>query len=85
MGDIRKIAKKAKVDHERALELWKTGNVEARHVAILTMKPKELSKKELTSMAKSINAVWVADWFGNYVLKDHPNRRISGRHVLDGV
>ncbi len=44
MGDIRALAKKIKVNHQLALELWETGNVEARFLAILIMKPQELKR-----------------------------------------
>ena len=74
MGDIRKIAKKLKTNHPLALELWATGNVEARLVAILTMKPKELSTDELDAMVRSVTFEWVADWLNSYIVKNHPER-----------
>jgi 3-methyladenine DNA glycosylase AlkD len=37
MGDIRKLAKKIKINHELALELWKTGNVDAQFLATRTL------------------------------------------------
>ena len=42
MGDLRTLAKKIKTDHALALELWKTGNIDAQLLAILLMKPKSL-------------------------------------------
>src|SRR5262245_25441608 len=39
-GDIRVVAKKIKADHELAMSLWKTGNLDARYLAILLIKPK---------------------------------------------
>ena len=72
MGDIRSVAKKIKVDHQLGLELWKTENLDARLLAALIIKPKDLSGKELDDMVKSINHVQVADWFNANVLKDHP-------------
>ena len=45
-GDIRKIAAKIKKDHKLALELWETGNIDARLLAILLLEPAKLSKKE---------------------------------------
>ena len=74
MGDIRKIAAKIKIDHKLGLELWKTKNIEARQVAILIMKPKDLSATELDEMVKSIDYTWLADWFSSYILKDHPDK-----------
>ena len=43
MGDIRALAKKIKTDHELALQLWETENIDARLLAILIIKPKALS------------------------------------------
>ena len=39
-GDVRKLAKKIKTNHELALALWETGNIDARFLAILLMKPR---------------------------------------------
>src|SRR5690554_2771188 len=51
-GDLRKLAKKIKTNHELAMQLWKTGNMDAQMLAILMMKPKELSAKELDAMVR---------------------------------
>jgi 3-methyladenine DNA glycosylase AlkD len=72
MGDIRNIANKIKSDHELALELWKTGNMEARLLACLIVQPKKLSRQQLDEMVKSLDFTQVADWFASYVLKEHP-------------
>ncbi|MCC6548862.1 MAG: DNA alkylation repair protein [Ignavibacteriaceae bacterium] len=69
-GDIRKIAKKLKNNHQLGLELWKTRNYDARLLAILIMKPAELSREELNDMASDLGLDWVADWFNSYVLKE---------------
>jgi 3-methyladenine DNA glycosylase AlkD len=74
MGDIRNLAKKIKTNHELALELWKTKNIDAQFLAILLLNPKHLSAKELENMVKTIQFVYVADWFNSYILKDHPEK-----------
>ena len=74
LGDIRKLADKIKVDHDLALELWKTGNLDARLLAILLMKPKSLSNDELDRMVRSVAVAQVADWFTSYVVKQHPGK-----------
>ena len=71
MGDVRKLAKKIKTNHELALELWETKIIEARLVAILILKPEKLTTQELDGMVKSIDFAYVADWFNSYVLKQH--------------
>lgn len=75
LGDIRKVAKKAKKSNLLALELWETGNIDARMLAILLMEPKKLSKEQLLALAESIGFTRVSDWIDSYVLKNHPNRK----------
>ena len=53
LGDIRAMAKKIKTDHELALNLWDTGNVEAQLLATLIIKPKSLSADELDKLTRS--------------------------------
>jgi len=72
LGDIRAIAKKIKTDHELALELWETGNVEAQLLATLIIKPNSLSAKELDTMTRSTTCAQVADWLNAYVVPQHP-------------
>ncbi len=74
MGDIRALAKKIKVDHALALSLWKTGNIDAQSLAILLMKPKELTADELDALVRSVTYAWVADWLNNYIVKQHPEK-----------
>jgi 3-methyladenine DNA glycosylase AlkD len=73
MGDIRTVAKKTKADHPLALELWDTGNVDARFLSILILNPKKLTYDELNSMVKSEKFVHVADWLYSYIIKDYPD------------
>lgn len=74
MGDIRAVAKKLKTNHPLALELWNTGYIEAQLLAMLIIKPKELSAQQLDTMVRSIDFHWVADWFSSYILKEHPEK-----------
>ena len=71
-GAIRALAKKIKTDHELALQLWKTGNIDAQLLAILLMKPKSLSAAELDKMVRAARFAWVADWFNAYIVKEQP-------------
>ncbi|MDF2382027.1 DNA alkylation repair protein [Nostoc ellipsosporum NOK] len=74
MGDIRKVAASIKADHALAIELWATGNIDARFVAILILKPKELSATALEDMVKSETFTQVADWLYSYVIKEFPGK-----------
>src|SRR5688572_9038898 len=44
LGDIRKLAAKLKTNHQLALALWATGNIDAQLLAILLIKPNTLSR-----------------------------------------
>lgn len=74
MGDIRKVAKKIKSDHDLGLELWKTEIIDAQLLALLIIKPRVLTVSQLDEMAGLVRFGWVADWFASYVIKDHPKR-----------
>lgn len=54
LGKLRALAKKVKVHHPLALELWATGNIDARLLATLIMAPGQLSRKEAESMVHAI-------------------------------
>src|SRR5678816_3411728 len=72
LGDLRAIARKIKTDHELALKLWDTGNVEAQLLATLIITPKLLSAGELDTMTRSTTCAQVADWLNAYVVAQHP-------------
>lgn len=74
LGDIRKIAAKIKSDDKLAAELWDTGNLEARLLAILLIKPANLSRDELDRMVRSADAPQLADWLNSYIVKNHPEK-----------
>ena len=74
LGDIRAMAKRIKADHELALALWDTGNVEAQLLATLIMKPASLSAGELDKLTRSTTCAQVADWLNAYVVAEHPEK-----------
>ncbi len=76
LGDIRKVAKPIKTNHALALDLWATGNIDARLLAILIMKPNALSAVEMDQMVREATFVQVADWLNAYVVKKHPDKEM---------
>lgn len=50
LGDLRKIAKEIKKDHDLALELWASEEFKPRLLAILIMDKKELSEEVLDAL-----------------------------------
>jgi 3-methyladenine DNA glycosylase AlkD len=73
-GDLRILANKIKTNHELALSLWKSGNIDAQFLATLVIKPSLLSADELERMVKSVAFTWVADWLHSYVMKEHADK-----------
>jgi len=74
LGDIKKLAKKIKTNHELALSLWETENIDARLLATFIIKPNELSIKEMDKLVQSVKFNQVADWLNAYVVKNHPEK-----------
>jgi 3-methyladenine DNA glycosylase AlkD len=72
LGDIRGVAKGAKSDHSLALELWQTGNTDARLLATLVIQPAKLSLDELEGMIREVCSPQLADWVQSYVTSKHP-------------
>ena len=73
-GDVRKLANKIKTDHELALSLWKTGNIDAQFLATLLVDASLLSADAMERIVKSTSWIWVADWLYSYVLKEHADK-----------
>jgi 3-methyladenine DNA glycosylase AlkD len=84
LGDLRKVAKKIKSNHKLALELWDTGNLDARLLALLIIEPAALTAAELDTMVRSVQYTQVADWLNSYVVKPHPdNETLRQRWMQD--
>jgi 3-methyladenine DNA glycosylase AlkD len=73
-GDIRKLAEKMKADNKSAIALWDTENVDARLLAILLIKPKDLSRAEVDRLVRSCDFAHIADWLSSYVVKNHRDK-----------
>ena len=74
LGDLRMIAKAIKLNTAFGLELWETGFLEARLVAVLIMKPKELSVDQLKMLVQTATYGHLADWVNSYLVKQHPEK-----------
>ncbi|MCM2677656.1 DNA alkylation repair protein [Alkalicoccobacillus plakortidis] len=80
LGDLRKIAKDIKKDHELAMELWSTGEYLPRLLAILIMDKKLLSQDVLNQLDKDMQTHTLdernnlMDWLmANQLTKDKKN------------
>jgi 3-methyladenine DNA glycosylase AlkD len=77
LGDLRKIAKELKKDHDLALELWATTEFLPRQLAILIMDSKRLNQKEIDKLDQDIQKhdyderIHLMDWLmANQLSKD---------------
>jgi 3-methyladenine DNA glycosylase AlkD len=73
-GDIRKLAAKIKANHVLGMSLWKTGNIDARLLAILLINPMDLTSHQLDRIVRSAGFAHVADWLTSYVVKKHRDK-----------
>lgn len=76
-GDIKKIAKEIRKDHELAMELWSTGDYHPRLLAVLIMDKKELTQEVIDKLAKDVKTHseternYIADWLlASQLMKD---------------
>lgn len=83
LGDIRKIADRLKSNHELALELWDTGNTEAKMLAMLLMKPAKLSVAELDRLVRGADSPQLADWMNAYIVRKHKDKESLRRKWVD--
>ena len=77
LGDLRKIAKDIKKDHQLAMELWSTGRYLPRQLAILIMDSKLLSQELINKLDHDMQAhqleerTQLIDWLmANQLAKD---------------
>jgi len=81
LGDLRKMAKAIKKDHELAMELWSTGQYLARQLAILIMDKKFLTQELINSLDKDMNQhkesernQLIDSWLINFLKTRKPSR-----------
>jgi 3-methyladenine DNA glycosylase AlkD len=70
---LRAVAKRLKIQHELALELWHTGDSAARLLALLICRPKMFTREQLDTMLRESRTPKVQDWLVNYVVKKSPH------------
>jgi 3-methyladenine DNA glycosylase AlkD len=70
---LRAVAKRLKIQHELALELWHTGDSAARLLALLICRPKMFTREQIDTMLRESRTPKVQDWLVNYVVKKSPH------------
>ena len=61
MGDLRGLAKAIGTDHALALQLWETGNEDARMLACLIMDPAALTESQIEAMLTPLTYITLID------------------------
>jgi 3-methyladenine DNA glycosylase AlkD len=79
LGELRKIAKQIGKNHELAVELWQTGNTEARWLACMIMDVQKLSLKEVREMTEELTYNDLIDKFIGEVICYHKDAEILER------
>lgn len=84
LGDLRKIAKVIKKDHQLALELWSSKQFFARQLAILILDKKLLTEDVIDNLIRDINLhkgkerLQLIDWLmANQLTKDKKTIRLT--------
>jgi 3-methyladenine DNA glycosylase AlkD len=72
MEPIRKLARGIGRDHALALELWGTGNREARILAALVASPKQLTKTQMNAWTRSFDSWEVCDNAAIHLFRKSP-------------
>jgi 3-methyladenine DNA glycosylase AlkD len=83
MGDLRQLAKRIKKNHPLAIELWQTGHIDARMLAVLIADPTKITRQEMEDMIAGESFEWLADWIQSYWLKEHPDREYFRSEWID--
>lgn len=73
MGDVRRLAKSLKTQHELGQALWATGNMEAQILASMIMDPRRPSEAELEAMLRGLSFYRLVDELTSKVVADSPH------------
>ncbi|MEO5926477.1 MAG: DNA alkylation repair protein [Bryobacteraceae bacterium] len=72
MGKVKELAREIGKDHTRAMELWKTGNREARLLAAFTANPKQLTRAEMDRWARDFDSWDICDGCAIHLFRKSP-------------
>ena len=72
MGRVKELARELGKDHKRAMELWKTGNREARLLAAMTSDPKVLTAAEMDRWVRDFDSWDICDGCAIHLFRKSP-------------
>ena len=73
VGDLKKIVKKVKKNHELSLDLYKTKNCDAMYLAGLIADENKITKKDLRSWAKNSNWQMLSEYTVPWIAAESPH------------
>lgn len=85
-GDLKRLAKTIKRDHELAMELWGTGNAHCRMLAVLIMDKKRLDQEAVDALCADLQAgeVEVQTRIMEWLMANQLVKSASGKHMIEG-
>lgn len=69
LGKLKKKAGKKGINHEAAVQLWKTGNTDCMTFAAMIADPQQISADQAEAWVSQINYVGVGDYFSELISK----------------
>lgn len=72
LSQLRALAKRTGFSADLGRELWKTDDVAGQLVALLIVRPRELSADEVDRMLRTTRSSKAHDWLVNYIAKKSP-------------
>ena len=72
VGDLKKILKKIKLDHDLALRLFDTGNYDAMYLAGLAVDPEKMTENQLEQWAEAASWYMLAEYTVAWVTAESP-------------
>ena len=76
-AELGKLTKQIRTDHELAMQLWKSGNHDARVLATMIADPARLDRKTLDAWADDLDCYVLADAVAKVVSRSPRRRRFS--------
>lgn len=85
LGDLRRIAKELGTDHDLAMELWSSGEVSARQLAILVMDKKRMTQELVDILDDDVQVHDVEDRLQlfDWLMANQLNKTKAGKTLLE--
>jgi len=83
--DMKRLLKRIKADHELALDLWETGNGDARYLAGLACVPARLTREVLRRWAESAQGPMLSDYAVAWCAAESPHGFELAREWIDSL